>query len=418
MLQAGRHADLLHEALRARTRSEPGVNHLDRDPTVVFCVAGQIHRGHAASSERSLDVVHGPVLAARTAGDLCQCRGLEQRLGEGQRPGFEGPLEQRRHPRRVFAPCFGASLFRSEFRIQSLLIRRAHCEAVLRLHPVAAHCPRRHAERRGRFLLAQAAEEPALHDARQTLVDGGEGGERVVERYQELRALAHLGELDLVRRIEAIDRHPFVAPPALFRTMLPGVVDEDSAHHPCGDREEVRTVHPLHVPLVHKSQIRLVHERGGIQGVAVALFVELAPRDGVQFVVHERDEVVPCVHVGAATLAKGRELPADVVFGVVAHRQRPPAECLRCGVSVFRGVGRVSECRERDEVVPCVHVGAATWRTAASCRLMSCLASSRIVSALQPKCLRCGMSAFRGVGRVSERGPVRECSTTPRQVRA
>jgi hypothetical protein len=46
----------------------------------------------------------------------------------------------------------------------------------------------------------------------------------------------------------------------------------------------------------------------------------------VKLVVDERDEVVPCVHVGAATMAKGRELPADVVFGVVLHHQHPPAE--------------------------------------------------------------------------------------------
>src|SRR5262245_30923219 len=47
-------------------------------------------------------------------------------------------------------------------------------EPVLRLDPIAPHCPRGHAERRGRLLFAQVAEEAALHYLGQSLVDDGQ----------------------------------------------------------------------------------------------------------------------------------------------------------------------------------------------------------------------------------------------------
>jgi len=58
----------------------------------------------------------------------------------------------------------------------------------------------------------------------------------------------------------------------------------------------------------------------------VALVPQLAPGDGAEVVIDEWDEIVPRVRSRAAALAKGRELPADIMSWRVVHRERAPAE--------------------------------------------------------------------------------------------
>jgi hypothetical protein len=51
----------------------------------------------------------------------------------------------------------------------------------------------------------------------------------------------------------------------------PRVIDEDPPHHHRGHANELGAVLPVHQPLVDQPEIRLVHERGGLQGVVEPL---------------------------------------------------------------------------------------------------------------------------------------------------
>ena len=50
------------------------------------------------------------------------------------------------------------------------------------------------------------------------------------------------------------------------------MIDEDPPHHHRGHANELGAVLPVvHLPLVDQPEIRLVHERGGLQGVVEPL---------------------------------------------------------------------------------------------------------------------------------------------------
>ena len=57
MLQSRRSADLAQEALGAQRRAEVGMQHLDGNVALMLEVVGQIHRGHAAGAEFTLDAI-------------------------------------------------------------------------------------------------------------------------------------------------------------------------------------------------------------------------------------------------------------------------------------------------------------------------------------------------------------------------
>jgi hypothetical protein len=54
------------------------------------------------------------------------------------------------------------------------------------------------------------------------------------------------------------------------------------------DGEKVRTVLPADVLRIHQAQVGFVHQRRGLQGVAVALATHLALRHAVQIAIDER----------------------------------------------------------------------------------------------------------------------------------
>ena len=67
------------------------------------------------------------------------------------------------------------------------------------------------------------------------------------------------------------ERHPLGLAAALVGGAVARVIDEDPPHHHRGDAHELGAVRPVHLPLVDQPEIRLVHERGGLQGVVAAL---------------------------------------------------------------------------------------------------------------------------------------------------
>ena len=58
--------------------------------------------------------------------------------------------------------------------------------------------------------------------------------------------------------------------------MLPGVIHQNLAHQVGGDGEELRAIPALYLRLVHQTQIRLVNQRGWLEGVVAPLAAEIS----------------------------------------------------------------------------------------------------------------------------------------------
>src|SRR5581483_12057340 len=86
----------------------------------------------------------------------------------------------------------------------------------------------------------------------------------------------------LCHRGGVVDRQPLVRTAALGRAVTSSRVDEDAPHHARGDREEVTLVLPLRPPLIHETQICLVDQRRGAQGVIASFAMELPVGDRLE----------------------------------------------------------------------------------------------------------------------------------------
>jgi hypothetical protein len=69
------------------------------------------------------------------------------------------------------------------------------------------------------------------------------------------------------------------------------VVDEDAAHDLRGDGEELRAVLPGDVLPVNQPQVSLVDERRGLQGLGVALVLEVRGGQPPQLVVDQFEQL-------------------------------------------------------------------------------------------------------------------------------
>jgi hypothetical protein len=106
-------------------------------------------------------------------------------------------------------------------------------------------------------------------------IELGEPHERVVERDHvegiERRAVGRLDSAVGAGGSGPAERDLDPSATALRRVPRAGVIDQDAAHHPRGDREELRAALPPPVALFAEAEPRLVHERGGLQRVALPL---------------------------------------------------------------------------------------------------------------------------------------------------
>jgi hypothetical protein len=65
------------------------------------------------------------------------------------------------------------------------------------------------------------------------------------------------------------------------------MVHQDVAHQ-SRHRQELGPVLPVHMGLIHQLQVRLVHQSGGLQGVALALHPHVMAGDTPQLPFHLR----------------------------------------------------------------------------------------------------------------------------------
>lgn len=116
--------------------------------------------------------------------------------------------------------------------------------------------------------------------SRVNLLQSGEAG---VERHEVLAAIRLHGhrffEMDFESR-------------SFAGLLTAGVVYQNLTHQARRHAIEVRAVLPGGTGLIHQTQVRLMHQRGGLQGVAEALSSEIGSGKLPQFRVYERGELV------------------------------------------------------------------------------------------------------------------------------
>jgi hypothetical protein len=89
------------------------------------------------------------------------------------------------------------------------------------------------------------------------------------------------------------------------------VIDEHAAHHARGHREEVRAVLPAHAAQLHKAEVRLVDESGGLQGVSRPLAVHLAAGEALEFFVHDGKQPLERGRVAAPQATRSSVIDAS-----------------------------------------------------------------------------------------------------------
>ena len=82
------------------------------------------------------------------------------------------------------------------------------------------------------------------------------------------------------------------------------MVDEDASHCLGGHGEEVLAVLPVGPVLVDQPQPRLMHQAGGLQGVAGGLVPESGPGHPRELVVDQRHQLVERVPATGGCLAQ------------------------------------------------------------------------------------------------------------------
>ena len=87
-------------------------------------------------------------------------------------------------------------------------------------------------------------------------------------------------------------------------SMTTRVVDQNASHDLRRDREEMRTIGPVHVSLIDETDVSFVNQGGGLKCVTFSLAAHVAAREPVQFFVDQRIQLVECGLVSVAPLSE------------------------------------------------------------------------------------------------------------------
>ena len=97
------------------------------------------------------------------------------------------------------------------------------------------------------------------------------------------------------------------------------MVDEDAAHHLRRQAEELRAILPDNMLLIDEAQIRLVHERGRLQGVGAPLAAQVGRGTAAKLLIDDRDETVARSRLASRPCAQKRR-----DLRTVSHLQSHP----------------------------------------------------------------------------------------------
>ena len=90
------------------------------------------------------------------------------------------------------------------------------------------------------------------------------------------------------------------------RPVTTGVIDQDAAHDVRGDTEEMRSVLPVHPPLIDEADERLVDKGGRLQSVVGALAPKLTGGNASELRIDEGQQPVERSPVAATPIAEQR----------------------------------------------------------------------------------------------------------------
>ena len=133
-----------------------------------------------------------------------------------------------------------------------------------------------------------------------------------------------------------VESHRDISAAAPVCVPTPGMMDENPAHHSCGEPQKVRPGDEPIPALSGKTHVRLVNQGGRLQSVIASLAGEDAPCEPAQLVVHRGNKLRKrLAHFRAGIGKKGFDIP----FGEVGQRAWfPPGwDCFR---KVIRFQGR------------------------------------------------------------------------------
>jgi hypothetical protein len=163
-----------------------------------------------------------------------------------------------------------------------------HQQPTSRLGPIAFRRSQPDSERFGGFRLRQAGEEATLDDACLPLVELRKAGERFVERDDEIGAL--VGR----ECSEPFERKQLLTAAALFGIRPPRVLDENAPHRRRRNRKKMRMVGPSADRVADESEIRLVDQSGGREGVVRSFAPQVPAGQSTELVIDERKSPVEC----------------------------------------------------------------------------------------------------------------------------
>jgi hypothetical protein len=103
---------------------------------------------------------------------------------------------------------------------------------------------------------------------------------------------------------------PLLVPPTS------GKVDQDPSHQLSGNGDKVRAILPADAAGVDQPDVSLVHQGGGLKGVASLLPTHAAFGQTVEFVVHQRRQLA---QRGLIAIAPGHQQRRHVLRGLAAH---------------------------------------------------------------------------------------------------
>src|SRR5262249_37596000 len=150
--------------------------------------------------------------------------------------------------------------------------------------PSALERCRRHIERFGGVLDAEAGEKPELDDPRLLGIDLLEAVQRVVERWKDRFGVG--GDRERVGERHAV--HP--APPLLSATGA-GTLNKNLPHRPRRDADEVAFVVPGCAG-TGEAQVSLVDKRRRLQRLTRAFATDIGARQPAELVVNERRKLL------------------------------------------------------------------------------------------------------------------------------
>jgi hypothetical protein len=176
-----------------------------------------------------------------------------------------------------------------------------------RFPPVALDGTGRAVQDVGGLLNRQAGEEPQFDQPAEWLVNGGKLFERFVQGH-DFRSLLGDGNFGFVER-DVTQRTA-----TLGSGMPPSVIDDKLTHCPGGECEEVMPVLDREVRMFGELEIRLVHERGGLQRFASR--AELPVRQMSKLIINQRQQPLEGLMIARAPR---REQLADIFC---CHRAR------------------------------------------------------------------------------------------------